>query len=77
MTPRQLADIGARLYGKNWKSPLSRALGMSYVQILKYAKGRAFIPRTVDLAVRFLRDHPETAARSGRRDSAIKQELNS
>ena len=73
MTPRQLERIGKRIWDGRWKSPLARALGMTYRTINVYSKppsdkDHAPIPRTVELAVMWLDDNPEDARELGALD---------
>ncbi len=70
MTPRQLKKIGKNIWGGRWKSPLARALEMTYRTINVYSKPKsdkdhAPIPRTVELAVMWLDEHPEEAEELG------------
>ena len=51
MTPEAFERAGQRLFGEKWKSPLSRALGLDYVTIWRYATGQAAIPRVVEIAI--------------------------
>ena len=68
MTPNQLEHIGRRVWGGRWKSPLARAIGMSYNQINGYMNGTFEIPRTVELAVKWLDEHPDKARELGALD---------
>ncbi len=65
MTPKQLERIGRRVWGGRWKSPLARAIGMSYIQINAYMNRRFDIPRTVELAVKYLDANPDEARELG------------
>ncbi len=73
MTPKQLERIGRRIWDARWKSPLARALEMSYIQINAYMKGRFAIPRTVELAVYWLDANPDEARELGRSDTEIRR----
>lgn len=72
MTPKQLERIGRRVWGERWKSPLARAIGMTYQQIQRYMIGvhltGGHVPRTVELAVMWLDEHPEDARELGALD---------
>ncbi len=73
MTPKQLERIGRRVWGGQWKSPLARAIGMSYNQINKYMNGehldeRGHVPRTVELSVMWLDANPDEARELGALD---------
>ena len=61
MTPKQLEKIGRRIWGDDWKSPLGRAIGRTYQQINAYHKGVAPIPRYIELAAKYLDEHPQEA----------------
>ncbi len=65
MTPRQLEKIGKNIWGVRWKSPLARALCMTYSHVNRYTTGEFEIPRRTDLAVRWLGEHPEEAEELG------------
>ena len=68
MTPKQLERIGRRVWGGRWKSPLARAIGMSYQHVNAYMNGAFEIPRTVELAVKYLDANPEEARELGALD---------
>lgn len=70
MTPRQLERIGRRIWGGRWKSPLARAIGMTYSHINLCTKGEAEITRRTELSVLWLDDNPEQARELGARASA-------
>jgi hypothetical protein len=44
MTPELFEQIGAALYGAEWRTPLSRDLGVSYLNVRRWAAGEKFIP---------------------------------
>ena len=64
MTPKQLEKIGRRIWGDDWKSPLGRSIGRTYQQINAYHKGAAPIPRYIELAAKYLAEHPQEAVES-------------
>lgn len=55
MTPVEFEKAGKKLFGKRWKTPLAKALGLHVVTVWRYATGRETIPHMVALAVRGLR----------------------
>ena len=65
MTPKQLERIGRRVWGGRWKSPLARAIGMSYQHVHGYMRGAFEIPQTVELSVMWLDEHPDEARERG------------
>ena len=75
MTPKQLERIAKRIWGGRWKSPLARALGMTYVAINNYMIGPPpEIPRTVELAALWLELDPDDARRLGMTDRQAEKE---
>ncbi len=68
MTPKQLERIGRRVWGGRWKSPLARALGMTYAHVNRYSTGEFEIPRVVELAALWLEANPEGAEELGLTD---------
>ena len=68
MTPKQLEQIGKDIWGGRWKSPLARALEMTYTHVHRYTTGESEIPRVVELAVLWLDDNPEEAVGLGLTD---------
>jgi hypothetical protein len=54
MSPAEFERAGLRLFGKKWKSPLSRALKLDPSTIWRYVTGHQDIPRVVELAVKEL-----------------------
>ncbi len=61
MTPKQLERIGKRIWGDNWKSPLARAVGRTYRQILFYHQGKAPIPIEIKLSAEHCEHWPDEA----------------
>jgi hypothetical protein len=51
VTPKQLEQAGKHRYGKRWKAPLARELGINYSTLWRYVTRQLPIPRTVALAV--------------------------
>lgn len=45
IAPDLLADIGAVLYGLQWKSDLARVLGVTDSTVRRWASGRKSMPR--------------------------------
>ena len=75
MTPKQLETIARRIWGEQWKSPLARALGMTYVAVNNYMIGPPpEIPRTVELAALWLELHPDDAIDLGLTDRQAEAE---
>ena len=70
MTHQALELHGRTLYGPQWKSPLARALGLTYTHLQRYMTGAYAIPIRTDLAVRWLRDNPRYAEPLGLRPGA-------
>jgi hypothetical protein len=68
MTPKQLERIGRRIWEDRWKSPLARALGMTYAHVQRYMTGEFEIPRVVELAVLWLEEHRDQARELGLTD---------
>ena len=64
MTPKQLERTGQKLFGNQWKSPLARAIGKTYRQVLRYAKGEAEIPVDTAIAIKCLAYHDQEPPRS-------------
>jgi hypothetical protein len=54
MTPQDLAAIGECLYGKRWKTPFAKAIGVSRETISRMAHGHCPIARQVETAARLL-----------------------
>ena len=54
LTDEEFCQAGRKLYGKRWKSPLARALGVDRVTVWRYAIGALPIPRAVELAMQAL-----------------------
>jgi hypothetical protein len=55
VAPEEFVRAGEKLFGKRWKAPLARALGIDVSQIWRYATGQTSpIPKPVELAVRYL-----------------------
>ncbi len=75
MTPKQLERIGRRIWGGRWKSPLARALGMTYVAINNYFTGPPpDVPTVVELAAWWLEEHPDEARYRGLTDRQAEAE---
>lgn len=55
MTPQALARIGQTIYGRRFKAPLARALGIDRVTLWRYLTGQLPVPVAVSLAVKQLR----------------------
>jgi hypothetical protein len=53
MTPALFQQIGEALYGEEWRTPLARDLGVSYLNVRRWAAGDKVIPPGV---VRELRE---------------------
>ena len=73
MTPKQLEHIGKRIWGGRWKSPLARALGMTYPAINNYMvpetdERHTEIPWVVEIACMRLDEHPNDARAWGLTD---------
>ena len=64
MTPKQLERTGQKLFGNQWKSPLARAIGKTYRQVLRYAQGEAKIPLDTAIAIKCLAGHGQPPFRS-------------
>lgn len=47
MTPHQLENAGRKLYGDNWQTPLSAALGVTDRSMRRWASGSHPIPSNV------------------------------
>lgn len=61
MTPDDLQIAATAVFGSRWKSSFGRLVGLSYDQILRYARGATEIPRAIALAVLWMLDHPDAA----------------
>jgi hypothetical protein len=51
VSPEEFVREGEALFGKRWKAPLSRALGLDPVTIWRYATGQWPVPPLVELAL--------------------------
>ena len=75
MTPKQLERIAKRIWGGRWKSPLARALSMTYTAINNYMNGPPpEIPRTVEISAWWLEEHPDDALTMGLTDRQAEAE---
>jgi hypothetical protein len=63
VTPEEFVREGEALFGKRWKAPLSRALGIDPVTIWRYATGQWPVPLVVELALAGLRHRRSPPAR--------------
>jgi hypothetical protein len=54
MTPELFEQIGEALYGEEWRTPLSRDLGVSYLNVRRWAAGDKAIPPGVEAELRQL-----------------------
>jgi hypothetical protein len=63
VTPEEFVREGEALFGKRWKAPLSRALGIDPVTIWRYATGQWPVPLVVELALAGLRHRRAPARR--------------
>lgn len=58
---------GEALFGKRWKAPLARALGLDPVTIWRYATGQWPVPVLVELAIKGLQQGRASGRQSSRR----------
>lgn len=54
MTAQDFERVGRKIFGKRWKAPLARALGLGPVTVWRYASGQSPIPLAVELALAHL-----------------------
>lgn len=52
MTAEEFQAAGVELYGKRWKVPMARALGIDPSSVWRFATGQGPIPGPVGAAVR-------------------------
>lgn len=69
MTPQELASIGQRLYGRRWKTPLAKSIGVRRETISRMANGRCLVSRQIETAVRMLDQAPNASKYKERRFS--------
>lgn len=53
MNAKQLKQAGEAIYGKRWKAPLARDLGLDPATLWRYLQ-KDDVPRTVELAIQSL-----------------------
>jgi len=70
MTPEQLENVGRRLFGHRWQTPMAGALSVAVRTVQRWAAGQVDIPKGVAAAVTRLDGHDSwvvgTGAETGR-----------
>ncbi len=70
MTREELAEIGKRLYGAEWKHPLSRSLYIDYRTMRRWSSGQAPIPDDAARNARLLLEIKVSAERARNKTTA-------
>ena len=54
MSSAEFRELGERVFGPRWQTPLAKRLHLSHVTVWRYANGLTHVPYTVELALRYI-----------------------